>query len=75
MDTPARLFRWVKVMPLPDILSLYFPKQNLLLIDRELYDRLDEEAQRKVLRTAEKTLRVRFPPNHPPVVTSGVTNA
>ena len=65
---PARLFRYVECMPLPDIVSMFFEHQNLLMIDRELYEKLSDDQRHRVLRTEEKTLRVHFPPNRPPVV-------
>ena len=70
MSDLARIFRYVECMPLPNIVSMLFENQNLLMIDRELFDRLDEVQRHRVLRTQEQVLEVVFPPNKPPVVTS-----
>jgi hypothetical protein len=64
-DGPA-----LRHMPLPNIISLYFPRENLLIIDRELYDRLSDDQRQQVLRTEKKTLKIYYPPNKPPVITS-----
>lgn len=67
-DGPARLFRYVEVMPLPHIIALFFARENLLLIDRELFDMLNDDQRRRVLRTEDKVLEISFPPNKPPIV-------
>jgi len=72
MSEYARLIRYTPHMPLPNILSLFFPNQNLLVIDKEHWDRLDDYQRSRVLRTQEKTLEIYYPPNKPPVVTSKV---
>jgi hypothetical protein len=69
-DGPARIFRYAPRLPLPNVLSLFFKRSNLLIIDRELFDMLSDDQRRRVLRTEEKTLEVRFPPNKPPVIVS-----
>ena len=66
---PARLIRYVPVLPLRNMLTLYFKNQNLLLVDREHWERLDDDTRRTVLRTEEKCLCITYPPNRPPVVT------
>ena len=69
-DGPARLFRWVPSLPLPNMLSLFFKRQNLLVIDKELFDMLSDDQRHRVLRTEEKCLEVHFPPNKPPAITA-----
>jgi len=66
---PARLIRYVPVMPLRNMLTLYFHRQNLLLIDKEHWERLDDTTRHLVLRTEDECLNVNYPPNRPPVVT------
>jgi hypothetical protein len=58
VDLP-RLMRYVPAgaLPHPEILVVYDPTHNLLVINRELFDRLDNMQQRETLRT-HKTLTV-----------------
>lgn len=65
-----RLFRYVNHMPLPNIVAMLFRNENLLLIDREHWDRLDDTTRHRVMRTEEKLLEIEYPPNKPPRVTS-----
>jgi hypothetical protein len=51
---------------------MFFKRSNLLIIDREHWERLSDEQRHLVLRTEEKTLEISFPPNKPPVVTPRV---
>lgn len=67
-----RLFRYVPVMPTPDILTLYFPKQNLLMINKEHWEGLSDEMRHRVMRTEERCLEINYPANRPPVVTPRV---
>jgi hypothetical protein len=52
------------------MLSLFFKRENLLVIDRELFGMLSDDQRHHVLRTEEKCLEVHFPPNKPPAITS-----
>lgn len=53
-----RLIRRVPAGTLPgeDLLAIYDPKQNLLVIDRDKFDALDDEDKKLVLRTNETAL-------------------
>lgn len=48
-----RLFRYVErgTLPAPDLLALYDPSQNLVIIDKVLFAGLAEHDKRQVLRT------------------------
>ena len=69
-DGPARVFRWVTHMPVANQLTMYYERENHLMIDKELFERLDDTQRHRVLRSEEQVLMVTFPPNKPPVVTS-----
>jgi hypothetical protein len=55
---PPRLERFVEPGTLPgvNLLALYDAKQNLVIINRELFDKLSREDQRKTLRTQQPAL-------------------
>lgn len=59
-DAPPRLVRFVGpgAMPGKGIVSMYDASNNLLIVDRAIYDALSLEQQRAVLRTHEKFLTV-----------------
>jgi hypothetical protein len=67
-DRPPRLIRYVEAGTLPaaNLLSLYDKKANLLIIDREYFDRLNEYEQRTVLRTQRSYLEIEHLPNKAP---------
>ena len=67
---PARLFRWTETMPLPDIVSMYFEQQNLLLIDKEHFEKLSDEQRHILLRTEQQVMKIHYPPNKPPFVSA-----
>lgn len=59
-DGPARLFRYVEPGTLPgaNLLAIYVKHQNLLIIDRELFNQLTDTERHLVLRTQEPSLEV-----------------
>lgn len=61
-DGPPRLERYVEAgtMPGKDLVALFDPKTNLLVINRELFDRLQKTDQHRVLRTQKTSLSVSF---------------
>jgi hypothetical protein len=65
---PPRLIRYAPRMPLPDMLTLFFKQQNLLIIDKEHWQQLDDDTRERVLRSEDKCLEVYYPPNKGPVV-------
>jgi hypothetical protein len=67
---PPRLIRYVEVMPLPSMLTMFFRQQNLLLIDKEHWGRLDDNTRHIVLRTEEESLEVFYPNGKTPLVST-----
>jgi len=65
---PARLIRYVPVMPTKNMLTLFFHRQNLLLIDKEHFERLDDTTRHLVLRSEDKCLEVRYANGRNPTV-------
>lgn len=57
---PPRLIRFVASadMPAPDVIATLDPRQNLLRIDREVFDLLDRLDQEMVLRTSARHLEL-----------------
>jgi hypothetical protein len=59
-DGPPRLIRYVApgVLPSDDIVSLFNPQQNLLLIDKDNFDRLTPAQRQLVLHTTDLTVEI-----------------
>ena len=57
---PSRLIRFVEPGTLPDdtLVSLFDPRQNLLLIDRELFESLPYLEKHIVLHTTRKFIEI-----------------
>ncbi len=68
-DGPPRVMRYVLPGTLPgrDLLALYDKSKNLLIIDRDHFDRLPPYEQRAVLRTHHSALRIVFRKNATPI--------
>ena len=64
-DGPARLFRYVEpgTLPADNLLAILIKEKNLLIIDREYFERLSDTEQHLVLRTQRPFLEISFPPN------------
>ena len=62
-DGPARLMRYVEPGTLPgaNLLAIYDKAQNLLIIDRELFERLTETERSITLRTQQSFLEIELP--------------
>jgi len=60
-DRPARLFRYMEpgAMPGDNLLTLYYEEQNLLIINREEFEKLTDFEQKQVLRTQQPCLTIR----------------
>jgi hypothetical protein len=67
---PARIFRYVEpgTLPSSDLLAIYDKTQNLLLIDREHFERLSDIERHLVLRTHRPFLEIRYEKNRPPAI-------
>jgi hypothetical protein len=67
-DGPARIMRYVEPGSLPgsDTLAILDKSKNLLLIDRELFDRLDEIDKHQVLRSRTAVLKIIYRPRQAP---------
>jgi hypothetical protein len=52
-DRPARLFRFVErgTLPSRNLIAIYVEKDNLLIIDREHYEKMTSVEQKQLLRT------------------------
>jgi hypothetical protein len=59
-DRPPRLIRYVSHLE-GDLLSTYDYEQNLLVVCRPLFDRLDKQMKRDVLRTHCPALELIIP--------------
>jgi len=59
-DGPPRLMRYVEPGTLPgtNLLAIYDKAQNLLIIDRELFERLTDTERSITLRTTQSFLEV-----------------
>jgi hypothetical protein len=59
-EGPPRLIRYVEHGSLPDgdLVSIFDATNNLLIVDREHFDRLDKPEQEQVLRTREPHLLI-----------------
>lgn len=59
-DGPPRIIRYVEPGTLPgkDLLSIYDPTQNLLIINKELFERLSATDKSQVLRTHRTSITV-----------------
>lgn len=59
-DGPPRLIRFVEPGTLPDknLLAIYVKSDNLLIVDRKLYDTLSPVQQKLTLRTHKSSLTV-----------------
>jgi hypothetical protein len=59
---PPRLIRYVEssAMPSDDIVSMLIAKDNLLLVNRHLFEQLDHVQQERVLRTKHQFLEFRL---------------
>ncbi|MGY4366107.1 hypothetical protein ACVW1A_002172 [Bradyrhizobium sp. LB1.3] len=68
MTNPARIIRYVLPGTLPgrDLLSLYDRSANLLIVDRDHFDRLCDEDREVVLHTQEPALLIEYLANKPP---------
>lgn len=68
MINSARIIRYVLPGTLPgrDLLSLYDKGANLLIVDRDHFERLSDEDREVVLRTQEPALSIEYPTNKPP---------
>jgi hypothetical protein len=69
---PARIIRYVLpgTLPARDLLSLYVESSNLLIVDRDHFERLSDENREIVLRTQEPALLIEYPANKPPRIKS-----
>lgn len=74
---PARLMRFVApgTLPAANLLAIYDYSQNLVIIDREHFDRLTEWDRRETLRTHHPYLEVIYEKNRPPMVVGPVAVA
>lgn len=65
---PARIIRYVEAGTLPatNLLALYDKSQNLLIIDREYFEKLSDTEQHIVLRTQKSFLEIERRPNKAP---------
>jgi len=52
-DAPPRLWRFVEsaAMPHPDVVAMLDKKNNVLRVNRDLFDTLDRDQQKRVMRT------------------------
>jgi hypothetical protein len=68
MTNSARIIRYVLPGTLPgrDWLSLYDKGANLLIVDRDHFERLSDEDREIVLRTQEPALSIEYPKDKPP---------
>ncbi|WP_454627710.1 hypothetical protein [Bradyrhizobium cenepequi] len=66
-DGPARLIRFVEpgTLPAANFLAVYVESQNLVIIDREHFERLSDYDRRQVLRTQQPYLEIEYPANRP----------
>jgi hypothetical protein len=69
-DGPARLFRYVApgTLPAANLLAIYDKTKNLLIIDREHFERLSDVERHRVLRTQRSYLEVIYEKNRPPAI-------
>lgn len=70
MQNQSRIIRYVEPGTLPglDLLSLYDKSANLLIIDRDHFERLSDENREMVLRTQHSALLIEYRENEPPRV-------
>jgi hypothetical protein len=70
MQNQSRIIRYVKPGTLPgrDLLSLYDESANLLIIDRDHFERLSDENREIVLGTQHSALLIEYGGNKPPRV-------
>jgi hypothetical protein len=68
MTNSARIIRYVLPGTLPgrDWLSLYDKSANLLIVDKDHFERLSDEDREAVLRTQEPSLSIEYPTDKPP---------
>lgn len=61
-DGPARLIRYVEpgTLPSANLLAIYIKSQNLLIIDREHFERLDWLDKHRLLRTQQPYTEVSY---------------
>jgi hypothetical protein len=70
MQNQSRIIRYVEpgTLPARDLLSLYDKSANLLIIDRDHFERLSDENREVVLRTQHSALLIEYGENKPPRV-------
>jgi hypothetical protein len=70
MQNQSRIVRYVKrgTLPARDLLSLYDKSANLIIIDRDHFERLSDENREIVLRTQHSALLIEYGENKPPRV-------
>jgi hypothetical protein len=68
MTNPKRIIRFVLpgTLPARDLLALYDKSTNLLIVDKDHFERLSDEDREVVLRTDDSALLIEYPPNKPP---------
>lgn len=66
-----RIIRYVEhgTLPNPKLISLFSEASNLLVIDRDHYERIDSTLQHKLLRTQEKAVEIHYYANRNPTIT------
>lgn len=67
-NRPARLFRYVEpgTLPAANLLAVYVESQNLLIIDREHFERLSDINRHLLLRTHSPYVEIAYEANRPP---------
>ena len=68
MSSSTRVIRYVLpgTLPARDLLALYDKSANLLIVDKDHFERLSDEDREVVLRTQESALMIEYPVNKPP---------
>lgn len=66
-DGPARIIRYVEpgTLPAANLLAIYDKSQNLLIIDRDHFERLDWIDKHLTLRTHKPFLEIEYEANRP----------
>jgi len=66
-----RLIRYVEHGTLPNVnlISLYSEASNLLVIDRDHYERIDDTSRHILLRTQKKSVEIYYYANKNPTIT------
>jgi hypothetical protein len=68
VSSSTRIIRYVLpgTLPVRDLLALYDKSANLLIVDKDHFERLSDEDREVVLRTQESALMIEYPVNKPP---------